>query len=294
MMREKVTELLRKHCDIKTCDYETKLVSDAVIDSIQWLGLIEGLEESFSISIPIEERTPENFDSVDRICSVLMKLMYTGVMKLGIYGSGGTGRTVKDIVDLIGKWDEVVFIDDTVKPDVFKGTRRMPFDQFKDEYPATEARIVIALGEPKYKKMVFERVKSHGYDLENVIHPTAVVSPSAYLGEGIIAHIGAVISVDTVVEDNVTLQQYALLAHDTKVSAHSQISAFAMVAGHCKVGECTYIGPHAAIKDRIRIGSYDLVGMGAMVMKDVPDFVTVAGNPARVISRRSIEDMVFA
>ena len=42
-------------------------------------------------------------------------------MVLGIYGSGGTGRNVKEIAEVIGTWNEIVFIDDTVKSGIYKG-----------------------------------------------------------------------------------------------------------------------------------------------------------------------------
>ena len=42
-------------------------------------------------------------------------------MVLGIYGSGGAGKEVKDIAEMLNKWSEIVFIDDTVDCDFFKG-----------------------------------------------------------------------------------------------------------------------------------------------------------------------------
>lgn len=214
-------------------------------------------------------------------------------MRLGIYGSSGAGRTVKEMVDLIGKWDEIIFIDDTVEPDVFKGIPRMPYDIFKQKYDIDDTEVVIALGEPKYKELLFGKVAADGYHFTNVFHPTSIISPSAKLGQGIIVHAGSIISADATVEDNVTLQQYVVVAHDAIIHSHVQISAFTVIAGRCEVGESTYIGLHAAVKDKVKIGSQSLVGMGSIVVKDVPDLVTVAGNPARAIMKRTTVDKVF-
>ncbi len=214
-------------------------------------------------------------------------------MVLGIYGAGGLGRTVKEIADVLENWNELIFIDDTVPANIFKGTRRMPYQQFKNEYTTEKAEVVIALGEPQYKRMIYDKVSSDGYKFANIIHPTAIISPSSTLGRGIIANIGATVSADSIIEDNVTLQQYTVIAHDSIVHRHSQISAFAMVAGNCEIGEETYIGLHAAIKESVRVGDHSLVGMCSAVAKDIDSYMTVSGNPARIVAKRLSDEKVF-
>lgn len=206
-------------------------------------------------------------------------------MILGIYGSGGSGREVKEIAETIKKWDEIVFIDDTIKSDEFKGIKRMPFSMFQQMYSNKQAVVVIALGEPQYKFALYNKVKNAGYSLENVIHPTAVISPSAKLGKGIIIKAGAVVSVDTVIEDNVCLEQYVVVAHDVMIHAHTQISAFVMLAGHCEVGEETFIGLSVPVREHVKIGTQCIIGMGSVVVKNVENNVVVVGNPARTLRR---------
>lgn len=210
-------------------------------------------------------------------------------MILGIYGSGGAGRGAKEIAELQGTWDEIVFIDDTVPEDVFKGLKRLSFDTFKNTYPRSSAKVVIAMGEPEYKIQLYNRVKDAGYEFANVIHPSVYVSPDAHLGAGIIAQMGAMIAVDAYVGNNVTLEQYAVVAHDTVIEDHAQISAFVMLAGHSKVGRGTYIGIGVPVREEVTIGSNTIVGMGSVVQKDIPDNVIAMGNPARVMKNRDGE-----
>ncbi|QSX42567.1 acyltransferase [Shewanella cyperi] len=52
------------------------------------------------------------------------------------------------------------------------------------------------------------------------------------------------------------------------------------------IGEDVWIGAQAGVVDGVTIGNHAVVGMGAIVTRDVPDYAIVAGNPARVIGDR--------
>lgn len=210
-------------------------------------------------------------------------------MVLGIYGSGGAGRGAKEIADLQGTWSEIVFIDDTVPTDIYKGIRRMPFEAFKATFKKDEAKVVIAMGEPEYKILLYNKAKKAGYEFGNVIHPSVYISPDANLGTGIIAQMGCMIAVDSTIGNNVILEQYVVVAHDAVIENHAQISAFVMIAGHCRIGQGTYIGIGVPIRDKVSIGSNTIVSMGSVVQKDIPDDVIAMGNPARVIRNRDGE-----
>lgn len=213
-------------------------------------------------------------------------------MILGIYGSGGLGRGTKEIAELQGKWEKIIFIDDTVSADIYKGIERMPFEQYRNLYNSQISKVVIAIGEPDYRRAIYNKVKSFGYSFANVIHPTVYVSPDAILGEGIIAQMGAMIAVDATVDNNVTLEQYSVIAHDAIVKAHSHISAFVMIAGRCKIGEGTFVGINSALRENIEVGRNTIISMGSIVQKSVPDNVIVMGNPARII-RNNENQKVF-
>lgn len=207
-------------------------------------------------------------------------------MVLGIYGSGGAGREVKEIAEILNKWDEIIFIDDTVPSDRFKGIKRMPFSEFEQNYSTDGTEIVIALGEPQYKIVLADKVKNAGYRLGNVIHPKSMISPSAEIGNGVIIKAGAIVSSDAIVEDNVSLEEYSVVGHDSIVQENSQISAFVMIAGHCNIGEGTYIGLSVPVKEETIIGNNVVIGMGSVVVRDIPDDVIAIGNPARPMKKK--------
>jgi acetyltransferase-like isoleucine patch superfamily enzyme len=52
-----------------------------------------------------------------------------------------------------------------------------------------------------------------------------------------------------------------------------------------RIGAGCYIGAGATIIDRVTIGEWSTVGAGAVVVGDLPPFVTAVGVPAKVIKR---------
>lgn len=214
-------------------------------------------------------------------------------MILGIYGSGGAGRELRELAELQGCWEELVFIDDTVEEDLYKGIKRMPFGAFCQRYRAEEAEVIIAQGEPEHKIALYHKAKDKGYYLARLIHPTSYISESAKLGQGIVIQANAFVSCNTVIEDNTHILQGAIIGHDCVIQKHCQISPGVTLGGSAEVKEGTYIGLNASIKDRIQIGANTIVSMGAVVLTSIPENVIVLGNPARAIKEKN-KSRVFA
>lgn len=205
---------------------------------------------------------------------------------LGIYGCGGAGRESKEIAEMLGLWEELVFIDDAYSNDLFRGIRRLNHDEFIAEYDQNEAEIVISLGEPELKVKLFEKLSQEGYSFANLIHPTAMISPSAKIGKGVIIKAHAFISTEAVVGDNVSIEENGIVGHDSVIEDHCQISANVVVAGGCHVGKATYIGLSVPVKEGIVIGSNTIIGMGSVVLRDIQDNVIAMGNPARAMKHK--------
>lgn len=205
---------------------------------------------------------------------------------LGIYGCGGAGRESKEIAEMQKLWDEIVFIDDAYSDDIFKGIHRYNYSEFMDRYNIHNTEITISLGEPAIKKKLYEKLNNEGFRFANIIHPQAIISPSAKIGSGLILKAHSLISADAVVGDNVSIEENGIIGHDSVVSDHCQISANVVVAGGCKVGEATYISLGVPVKQGTVIGANCVIGMGSVVIRDIPDNVIAIGNPARPMKNK--------
>lgn len=217
-------------------------------------------------------------------------------MILGIYGTNGMGRELREIALLMNKhekcWERIVFIDDTKAAGILKGCEMIPFDQFEKKYSPKDIQIVIGMGEPSYKEAVWKRVKTAGYSLATIIHPDAEIAPSAELGEGVVVRKGSIISSDSKVGNNVIIQSYVIVGHDARVGNHCQISSFTDIAGHCEIGDRVFIGLNSCVKEETTIGNDAIISMGSVVMKNVSPSIIMMGNPARAIGE-NIEKKVF-
>ena len=58
------------------------------------------------------------------------------------------------------------------------------------------------------------------------------------------------------------------------------------------IGNDVWIGYRACIKAGVSVGDGAIIGMGAIVTKDVPPYAIVAGNPAKVIRYRFSEELI--
>ncbi len=70
------------------------------------------------------------------------------------------------------------------------------------------------------------------------------------------------------------------IGHEAKIGKHCIVTGMTLVAGATEIGDYTYVAPHSTIRNSIRIGKNAFVGIGSLVMNDVPDKATVIGRPA--------------
>lgn len=72
---EKIIEILKGIKDDIDYEMEDALVDNGLLDSFDIVGLITELKEAFDIEITIDDLTPENFNSVEAICSLVDRII---------------------------------------------------------------------------------------------------------------------------------------------------------------------------------------------------------------------------
>jgi UDP-3-O-[3-hydroxymyristoyl] glucosamine N-acyltransferase len=82
---------------------------------------------------------------------------------------------------------------------------------------------------------------------------------------------------DTVIGEGSRIDNLCHIAHNCKIGRNVSIVASSMIAGSVTIGDNSWIAPNASILNGIKIGKNCVVGMGSVVLSDVPDGMTVKG-----------------
>lgn len=140
------------------------------------------------------------------------------------------------------------------------------------------------------RQHVFERLREAGFELPQIAHRTASVSPWARIGIGAQILALAVVNADADIGDGVIVNTGAIIEHDCRIGAHAHVAPGAKVAGFVTVGRGAHVGIGAVVIEGVRIGTGALVAAGAVVVGDVEDGGRVAGVPARPLAPRDPAD----
>ena len=204
---------------------------------------------------------------------------------LAILGSHVFAEEVADLVEQIGEHELVAFVENWDRERVGRTLAGRPVvwvDELAER--AGEWSAVCAIGSPERRDYV-EHVASLGVEFASVVHPSAVLAPSARLGAGCIVSPGVVVGGHTEIGEHVILNRGVLVGHHTRVGRCVTLSPAANVAGCVEIGDGAYVGMGATVIDRRTVGAGALVAAGAVVVRDVPDAVRVQGVPARAVER---------
>lgn len=88
---------------------------------------------------------------------------------------------------------------------------------------------------------------------------------------------------DTIIEDFVKIDNFCQIAHNVRICRNTIITGHVALAGSCCVHENGYIAPGSLVMNQKTIGRDSLVGMGSVVVRNVPAGKVVSGNPAQVL-----------
>jgi len=204
-------------------------------------------------------------------------------MRLLIAGAGGHGRVVADAAETSAEgWTEIAFVDDRYPELSSVGSWKVvgtfgDLVRLQSHYEAC----IAAVGDPRLRLELLERLRSTGYRVPVIAHPRASLSRHVIIDGGTFIAAGAVVNIGCEVRVGCIINTGATVDHDCRLGAGVHICPGAHLAGSVQVGSRTWFGIGAVARQGIRIGMDVTVGAGAVCLQDVHDGAVVVGAPAR-------------
>lgn len=195
------------------------------------------------------------------------------------FGSGGVAREVtswaQSMVKIIGY--ATLDFDEHSRFD-------LPGAAFPDHVTPVEAGTdlaVIAIGLPKVRRRLAERLTAVGFRFRTLIHQSAVVAQNTFIGDG------SIVCPLVNISPNVTLGRLNYInfcvgiGHDATIADNVQVNPGVQIGGFTTIGEGALIGSGATLREGVNIGDRATVASGSVVFANVRPDVTVLGNPAK-------------
>ena len=149
--------------------------------------------------------------------------------RLLILGAGGFGQMAKETALELG-YEQVVFLDDAADGEDVIG-RCCDYILRHEEYPVA----VAAFGNNKTRLYWTDKLLEAGYQVPAMVHPSAVVSPSAVLESGCFVMQRAVVNTHTRIERAALINSGAVVDHDSVVCAGAHVGLGSIVKANCTI-----------------------------------------------------------
>ena len=211
---------------------------------------------------------------------------------IGVYGASGFGSEVVPLVKSQYPGVKLCIIDDAFEGETFQSYPVFCFEEFVSLEGSKS--VVLAIADSKIRQKLSHKCNDAGFSELKVQAFNSVVMDNVILGDG------AILSPFTTLTSNITIGKsfhanlYSYVAHDCEIGDYVTFAPSVKCNGNVIVEDFAYIGTGAVIKQGtpkrpLVIGKGAVVGMGAVVTKNVAPGVTVIGNPAKPLSKATIK-----
>lgn len=205
---------------------------------------------------------------------------------LYIVGAGGFGREVlqwaKDVNRKECRWNIKGFLSDDLDILAGKACDFSVVGKVDGWIPREGDEYLLAIGNPKTKERIVEKMRDVGAHFVKLIHPTAQVSQFVSIGCGTIVCPNAEISPNVNVGEFCTILN-AGIGHDCSIGDYCTVSGGSYINGGCHVGDRVFFGSGSLIVPGKKIDMDAHIGIGSVVIRNVKAGSTVFGNPAKAI-----------
>ena len=192
-----------------------------------------------------------------------------------IYGGGGHGKALIDLLRTLGAYRLVGVVDDGFPVgSVVMGLPVLGGQEALADLHTRGVRLAVnavgGIGNVAVRIKVFQTLAQAGFTCLAVVHPSAWVEPSASLAAGVQVFPHAYVGSEVQVGFGTIVNTGAIVSHECVLGEYVNISPGAMLAGRVQVGDGALIGMGVTVNLQVQIGARARVGNSATVKADVP------------------------
>lgn len=150
-----------------------------------------------------------------------------------IVGAGGHGRVVAEVAQDCG-YDEIAFLDDNSNLAIGKIS---DIKNFKDKY----TDVFVGIGNNKVREKLLMEIKTLGFNIPALIHPSAYISRSSKIGNGTIIEPKAIINANSIIGEGCIVSVGSIVDHDVTIGKCCHINSGAIVMASKDIKKLTKI-----------------------------------------------------
>ena len=166
-----------------------------------------------------------------------------------------------------------------LKETEFCGRAVVPFERVAEIFPPQRFGLFVAVSYAKLNALRSEKVaaaRAMGYRLVSYLSSRATVFPAFELKDNCFILEDNTIQPFAQVGANVTLWSGNHIGHHSAIEDDVFVASHVVVSGGVRIGQGSFLGVNVTLRDHVTIGKQCVLGAGALVLEDQPDFSVVA------------------
>lgn len=199
---------------------------------------------------------------------------------LVVFGSGGHAKVVIEAALARNPGRHLIILDDAESGD--RSIFGIGVSGGRDKLGSVSAkRVALGIGNNEARAQLMSWLTERGHSLETIIHTGAIVGDSVQVGAGAFVAAGAILIAEARIGAGAIVNTGASIDHDCVIGEAAHVGPGAHLCGNVRIGARTLVGVGSSIRPGISVCDDVVLGAGSVVVRDIEEPGTFAGNPAR-------------
>lgn len=208
--------------------------------------------------------------------------------KIIIVGAGGHAA---ELVDYIRVWNlqyeeliEIIGLIDDNRNNYLHYNFAAPYlGSILDHEVHKDCYYLMGIANIEFRKKIVLDLLEKGAKLSGFIHPSAEISPSAIIEEGVVISRNSTVGPMARIGKHSIINSRCTIGHDSSIGEFNFISPLCAISGNTTIGNDNLIGTNVVTLPGVKLGNRNKIGAGVVLFFEVSNDTTVVGQKPRII-----------